>query len=230
MTNYIANVKEHVVGQGVVMEISGQSEHFPPPPSPEMLDQLGRGLETKALIQNEDSNFPPPPPLPAKPKTSLTGGALRGDGTFYARPLNPPPVGPKPYGSTSSSLDSSRNNTPSPTSSNEDAQQPVGTIVPNLTRPGAFAGSPTDRTQLEQKRDQLLHRKKAAPRQEHLRGVQGRLESRWRCSQSRQSRTKQALASSVFQVLCLSGNHGQGTESLLRINFSVSMGFPNTVL
>ncbi len=49
MQDYVSNVKEHVVGQGVVAEIDA-GDFFPPPPSDEMLRQLEDDLVNRATL------------------------------------------------------------------------------------------------------------------------------------------------------------------------------------
>ncbi|TRY70369.1 hypothetical protein TCAL_04489 [Tigriopus californicus] len=117
METYVTNVKENVVGQGQVLEIGGPSSNdddFPPPPPPELLEELSSQLERDAQVSGDPC------------------------GTFFAKPLGALSAsGPKPYGSTSSSVGSSRNGTPSPTSSQEEmAGRPTRML--NLARPSEF--------------------------------------------------------------------------------------------
>ena len=139
METYIQNVKDNVAGQAVVKEFPFESanneEDFPPPPSAELLDQLSQEFGQSSLSPNSAQ-----------------------EGKFFARPINGASgptgarhktsitvtVGPKPFGSTSSSLGSSRNATPSPTSSSEEHAN-VGGAIPNLSRPSQFAGKPGSR-------------------------------------------------------------------------------------
>lgn len=117
METYVTNVKENVVGQGQVLEIGGPSltdEDFPPPPPPELLEELSSQLERDVKVSGDPS------------------------GTFFAKPVSGglSSLGPKPYGSTSSSVGSSRNGTPSPTSSQEEVSGPRRML--NLARPSEF--------------------------------------------------------------------------------------------
>ena len=122
MEDYIANVKEHIVGQGEVMELDLE-DLFPPPPSQEFLDQLSGQM---GQLNTGDLN-------PTSP-----GGTLVADKSYNPQLL----AGPKPYGSTSSSLSSSRNATPSPTSGSEEHHHLGHGEIPKLSRPSRFGGGP----------------------------------------------------------------------------------------
>ena len=120
MEDYIAKVKEHVVGQGEVTELESD-DFLPPPPSQEFLDQLSGQM---GQLSTGGEGYPTSP-----------------GGTYIAKPYNPQHMfssGPKPYGSTSSSLSSSRNATPSPTSISEDHQHLSHGEIPKLSRPSSF--------------------------------------------------------------------------------------------
>ena len=123
---------------------------FPPPPSNEMLDALSKQFEDQTKIGSHVKRpSSPPPPLPRKPSSPSSASATTSEGTFFAQPYNHAnrangvkPVfmsGPKPYGSTSSSLDSSRNASPSPTS--EDHSAANYPPPPALSRPSKYTGN-----------------------------------------------------------------------------------------
>ncbi len=154
MQDYVDNVRLHVVGQGVVTEVnltsspsSFDSDLFPPPPSPEMLQRLTDQFGNVVVSAGDKR---PPPALPRKPSSNSSSGG-GADGVFTAKPYNAGVVAhsgggaggnllgvPRPFGSTSSSLDSSRNESPSPTSSGEDhhSQSPFA-----LQRPSQFGSN-----------------------------------------------------------------------------------------
>jgi hypothetical protein len=118
MVQYVMNIKENVAGQGMVIEFAFL-EDFPPPPSQEMLDKLEKASlsDKEQVIQDGDI----PPPLPAKPKNALPSGSNSNSNKnsgHGGHKLFSSLIAPRPYDSTSSSVGSSRNNSPSPSSPN----------------------------------------------------------------------------------------------------------------